>query len=92
LGEGDPSALSKVQDWATLGVCTSALVGVGLAIMDSSMFVATITGLPRFLHPCTMRLCQYGTCTWRHADEPELYQDDFRSHTIHELLCNEGEH
>ncbi len=41
---------------------TSALVGVGLVIMDSSMFVATMTGLPRFLQPCTMRLCQYGTC------------------------------
>lgn len=41
---------------------TSARVGVGLSIMDSSMLVATMTGLPRFLHPCTMRLCQYGTC------------------------------
>ena len=37
---------------------TSALVGVGLVIIDSSMLVATITGLPRFLQPCTMRLCQ----------------------------------
>ena len=40
---------------------TSARVGVGLVIMDSSMLVATITGLPRFLQPWTMRLCQYGT-------------------------------
>ena len=39
-------------------VLTSALVGVGLVIMDSSMLVATMTGLPRLRHPCTMRLCQ----------------------------------
>lgn len=37
---------------------TSALVGVGLVIMDSSMLVATMTGLPRLRHPCTIRLCQ----------------------------------
>lgn len=47
---------------STLHRRTSARVGVGLAIMDSSMLVATITGLPRLRHPCTMRLCQYGTC------------------------------
>ncbi len=28
------------------------LVGVGLFIMDSSMLVATITGLPRLRQPC----------------------------------------
>ena len=41
---------------------TSARVGVGLVIMDSSMLVATITGLPRLRQPCTMRACQKGTC------------------------------
>ena len=41
----------------------SARVGVGLPIMDSSMLVATMTGLPRLRHPCTILLCQYGTCT-----------------------------
>lgn len=44
-------------------VLTSARVGVGLPIMDSSMLVATMTGLPRLRHPCTILLCQYGTCT-----------------------------
>ena len=44
------------------GRCTSARVGVGLVIMDSSMLVATITGLPRLRQPCTMRACQKGTC------------------------------
>ncbi len=32
---------------------TSARVGAGLLIMLSSMLVATMTGLPRFLHPPT---------------------------------------
>ncbi len=40
----------------------SARVGVGLVIMDSSMLVATMTGLPRLRQPCTMRACQNGTC------------------------------
>ena len=44
------------------GRSTSARVGVGLVIMDSSMLVATITGLPRLRQPCTMRACQKGTC------------------------------
>lgn len=43
-------------------VLTSARVGVGFPIMDSSMLVATMTGLPRFRQPCTILLCQYGTC------------------------------
>lgn len=29
------------------------------------MFVATITGLPRLRHPCTICDCQYGTCKGR---------------------------
>ena len=37
---------------------TSARVGVGFPIMDSSMLVATITGLPRLRQPCTILLCQ----------------------------------
>ena len=37
---------------------TSARVGVGLSIMDSSMLVATMTGLPRLRQPCTILLCQ----------------------------------
>ena len=45
---------------------TSARVGVGLSIMDSSMLVATMTGLPRLRQPCTILLCQYGTCTHLH--------------------------
>ncbi len=48
-------------------VLTSARVGVGLVIMLSSMLVATITGLPRRRHPCTMRDCQNGTCEARHT-------------------------
>ena len=42
---------------------TSARVGVGFVIMDSSMLVATMTGFPRFRQPCTIFACQNGTCT-----------------------------
>ncbi len=41
---------------------TSALVGVGLVTMLSSIFVATITGFPRFLQPATILFCHSGTC------------------------------
>jgi hypothetical protein len=34
------------------------LVGVGCSIMLSSMFVATMTGLPRRRQPCTILDCQ----------------------------------
>jgi formyltetrahydrofolate synthetase len=41
---------------------TSARVGAGFLIIDSSMFVATMTGLPRLRQPCT--LLQEVTTTW----------------------------
>ena len=40
---------------------TSARVGVGFWIIDSSMLVATMTGFPRLRQPWTMRDCQKGT-------------------------------
>jgi hypothetical protein len=36
---------------------TSARVGAGWTIMDSSMLVATMTGLPRFRHPWMILFC-----------------------------------
>ena len=39
----------------------SALVGVGLVIIDSSIWVATTTGLPTIRHSATIRFCQPGT-------------------------------
>ena len=60
VGTATPNLCSPVLTHAV--VLTSARVGVGLVIMLSSMLVATITGLPRRRHPCTMRDCQNGTC------------------------------
>jgi hypothetical protein len=42
----------------SLGPRSAHRVGVGLLIIDSSMLVATMQGLPRRRHPCTILLCQ----------------------------------
>ena len=54
-----------VQGLSWEGERTSARVGVGLVIMDSSMLVATITGLPLLRQPWTIFDCQKGTYVTR---------------------------
>lgn len=50
-------------DGCVLGCCVLHLVGVGWLIMDSSMLVATMTGLPLLRQPCTPGgTVQYSSC------------------------------
>mmetsp|Transcript_10158 Transcript_10158/g.20220 ORF Transcript_10158/g.20220 Transcript_10158/m.20220 type:complete len:207 (-) Transcript_10158:872-1492(-) len=48
---------------------TSALVGLGADVIDSSICVATITGLPAKLHERTMRFCANAT-SWMGISTP----------------------
>ena len=66
-GPSFPPHLPAPSYIAVAASLASALVGVGLSIMLSSICVATTTGLPCLLHSSMMVFCSIGTSSGAHS-------------------------